>query len=261
MPTKQDTIDAIFELLREPSPRVGRGSTEPKSVFVRVVTRLGLDAPTTASKPELAEAIARAAAVPWDADCDARASPSGGGSTVTKKGLQRVLEAVESLLGRRTPARAARLPVGTKYRTASARPRSEPEEFTINWAQVEESNREHAATQEELRAFLERRRVTPLSPRVSADPQFDIAWRSRGSLYVCEVKCVNVRNSRHQFRLGLGQALEYRSRLLGLGEDSVVAIVVASSALFPYAVATAQSVGAVATWPARFEQDLAHLAI
>lgn len=48
--------------------------------------------------PEIGEAIARKAKLPWTASCDSRASRSGGGSTVTAEGLEVMVRALRKLL-------------------------------------------------------------------------------------------------------------------------------------------------------------------
>src|SRR5207237_701050 len=49
------------------------------------------------TKPQIAEAIASAGGQIWDRSCDSRGSPSGGGSTVTLEGLNRVVAAALAL--------------------------------------------------------------------------------------------------------------------------------------------------------------------
>lgn len=79
---------------------VSRGSTEPKAVFDAVNGRLALGLDPSRTKPEYAEAICRAAGVAWDDSCDSRHTASGGGSTVTIVGLERVLTATRLLVER-----------------------------------------------------------------------------------------------------------------------------------------------------------------
>jgi len=95
--TKQDVLNDIAMMIgRRPYP-VSVGSTELKAALTDIneALRLGLD--PDVSKPELAEAIARRAELAWDLDCDSRHTPSGGGSTITLVGLQRLREAVRKL--------------------------------------------------------------------------------------------------------------------------------------------------------------------
>lgn len=79
---------------------VSRGSTEPKPLFLAINDRFGLGLHARLTKPALAEAIAREAGVAWDGLCDSRQTASGGGSTVTLVGLERVLEACRRLVAR-----------------------------------------------------------------------------------------------------------------------------------------------------------------
>lgn len=91
---KQDVINDITDRIGAPRMQVSNGSTEPKALFVEIVRRLDLGIPTSLSKPKLAESIATSAGIGWDATCDSRHTPSGGGSTVTIEGLRRVRSAV-----------------------------------------------------------------------------------------------------------------------------------------------------------------------
>jgi hypothetical protein len=95
--TKQDVLNDIARIIGRDPYAVSIGSTELKAALTDIdeALRLGLD--TDVSKPELAEAIARRAGLDWDEDCDSRHTPSGGGSTVTLLGLQRLREAVGKL--------------------------------------------------------------------------------------------------------------------------------------------------------------------
>lgn len=92
--SKAELITTICAELGVADVGIGPGSTEPKAVFTHVIDRLGLGIDTTLSKPELGEAIAKAARLPWHPSMDSRNSPSGGGDTVTADGLRQVLRAV-----------------------------------------------------------------------------------------------------------------------------------------------------------------------
>lgn len=96
--TKQDVIDDITRLVSADPLMVSIGSTEPKGVFDAVNDRLSLGIDRALTKPEYAQAIAELADVPWDATCDSRHTASGGGSTVTITGLERVFEATQTLI-------------------------------------------------------------------------------------------------------------------------------------------------------------------
>lgn len=97
-PTKQEIVDLIARALGQPPRKVSSGSTEPKTVFIDVIQSLRLRVSTKLKKPALAKAIAKAAGLSWDRQCDSTSSPSGGGGTVTRVGLLRVLEAIVVLL-------------------------------------------------------------------------------------------------------------------------------------------------------------------
>jgi hypothetical protein len=81
----------------------------------------------------------------------------------------------------------------------------------------------HAMLQNGIAAALESHGVRPILPESRCgDPPFDVAWRvASGVLWVCEVKSSTMTNQRHQFRMGLGQLLEYEARASLQGEQEV----------------------------------------
>lgn len=99
--TKEGLVADIAHAIGRTPPPMSIGSTEPKRVLEMVVDRFALDIDKSMSKPQLARAIVVAAGGVWDDSCDSTSSPSGGGSTITLTGLERVLHAANSLrLGR-----------------------------------------------------------------------------------------------------------------------------------------------------------------
>ncbi len=95
--SKGELITTICAEIGVRDTGIGPGSTEPKAVLTEVIRELDLPIDSSASKPELAEAIARAARLQWHPSMDSRGSPSGGGDTVTADGLRQVLRAVWAL--------------------------------------------------------------------------------------------------------------------------------------------------------------------
>ena len=103
--------------------------------------------------------------------------------------------------------------VGTSYREAdedAAVGQRDP--FEVDPSLVERALRGHAATQNALAAHVRGRGSDPLSP-APADPNYDLAWRDAGTVYVAEVKSRTDQNEERQLRLGLGQVLRYRDIL------------------------------------------------
>lgn len=98
--TKQDVIDAICAELGTKPLDTSRGSTGPKTVLLAIHRRFGLRLDPDMTKPQMAQAIAEIAGVPWDPECDSRHTPSRGGSTITLEGLRRLLAAVRKLKDR-----------------------------------------------------------------------------------------------------------------------------------------------------------------
>jgi hypothetical protein len=91
---KQDCLDSLTFLLGIDELRVGLGGTLPVELFQELARRYR--APR-GSVPETAEAVAAAAHVAWDEDCDDRDPLSDGSGTVTVRGLLRLIDAVKRL--------------------------------------------------------------------------------------------------------------------------------------------------------------------
>ena len=70
------------------APKMSTGSTEPREIFDLVNDVLGLGIHAELTKPEIARRIVESSGSSWNADYES----SGG--TVTKRGLQAVLDAV-----------------------------------------------------------------------------------------------------------------------------------------------------------------------
>jgi hypothetical protein len=97
--------------------------------------------------------------------------------------------------------------------------------FSVDPALVERGLRGHTDTQNELASVL---RNAGIEPRrgLPSGPNFDLAWQKNETVFVAEVKSITTENEEQQLRLGLGQVLRYRQRLLALGYDRVVAVLV-----------------------------------
>jgi hypothetical protein len=85
--------------------------------------------------------------------------------------------------------------------------------FAVDPDIIDRGLRGHAVTQNALADYLVAHRIAPRSPQ-TADPSFDLAWRTGGWWYVCEVKSLTGVNEAKQLRLGLGQVLDYQDQLL-----------------------------------------------
>jgi hypothetical protein len=97
--------------------------------------------------------------------------------------------------------------------------------YRVDPALVERGLRGHTDTQNELASVLSNAGIETYRGQ-SPEPNFDLAWKKDGTLFVAEVKSITARNEKHQLRLGLGQVLHYRQRLSALGYDRVVAVLV-----------------------------------
>lgn len=84
--------------------------------------------------------------------------------------------------------------------------------FAVDPSVIDRGRRGHARTQNAVAEHVRGAGLQPLVPSPD-DPQFDLAWRHAGALYVCEVKSLTLGNEEQQLRLGLGQLLRYRHLL------------------------------------------------
>lgn len=89
MSTKADIVWNIAVNLGVEAPKMSTGSTEPREIFELVNETFGLGIDSRLTKPDMARQIVEAAGMPWNAHFES----SGG--TVTKVGLEAVLQAVE----------------------------------------------------------------------------------------------------------------------------------------------------------------------
>lgn len=99
---------------------------------------------------------------------------------------------------------------------------------------------------------LRERGLEPLDP--AGEPFFDVAWKARGRVHVCEVK--STRNSEvHQIRLGLGQIIQYGTMLAkaGLGEVRL-SLLVETDPVDPLWKEICESVGVTIFWPDCLEE-------
>jgi hypothetical protein len=95
--TKQDLLNRLCDQLGLPREPIGEGSSLPSHVFDAAAAKYGVGA---RSMPEIGEAITRKAGLAWAPDCDSRGSVSGGGSTVTREGLDVLNRAIATLNAR-----------------------------------------------------------------------------------------------------------------------------------------------------------------
>jgi hypothetical protein len=100
--TKQQIVSSICSQLGISEFMVGPGSSEPAEFFRAVALSLRIDLAGVSTKPDMGRRIVEYAGLTWDEECDSRGTASGGGSTVTNRGLVRVREAVLLLMNSRS---------------------------------------------------------------------------------------------------------------------------------------------------------------
>lgn len=111
---------------------------------------------------------------------------------------------------------------GAPYRRQERQsaPQDEPTVFSRNPDLIDRGTVAHMDIQDLLSDFVQSRGLAPLQP-LGGDPQFDMAWRDRSSVVVCEVKSLTAENEVSQLRLGLGQVLSYMYKLNWRGAHEV----------------------------------------
>lgn len=209
--TKGDALRRIGDLLGYEFD-LSLGSTVPSALFTAAAQRVGVS--DGGSMPVRGERVVQKAGLIWDAKCDSRNAPSGGGSTVTLTGLNRLLEALTTL-GVKPPVTGSAdtgEALGTAYRQQSGGVAAEPLELLHDWNALDESSRAHMRLQNALAEYVRGLGVKPRSPK-SSEPAFDLAWEYGGTTVVVEVKSATDINHRQQARLGIGQVLEYAAIL------------------------------------------------
>lgn len=127
--------------------------------------------------------------------------------------------------------------------------------FAVDPALVERGVRGHALTQNGLASYLRSLGIEPRSP-LPNEPNFDVAWRREGSIFVAEVKSLTPGNEEKQLRLGLGQVLRYAQQLAG-GIPVVPVLAVErcpSDSSWEY---LCKRLGVILVWPEIFAERLA----
>ena len=198
---------------------LGEGSSIPRAMFDAVADEAGVS--TAGSMPIVAEKIARAAGLTWGPECDSRDTPSGGGSTVTLTGMNRLIEAMERLSGRSSAVPVGgSMELGTAYLPHRGGIDAPPAALLRNWDALDEATRAHQQLEASLAEYVRESGWHPRSP-ATGEPLYDLAWHCSSATVVAEVKSATTANHRQQVRLGVGQVLEYTAILEGLMNERV----------------------------------------
>lgn len=89
---KQDLVNAICSAADLPRRTVGVGSSLPAALFRDLAKKYGV--PTRGGMPAIGRGVVEGKGLRWTQDCDSESSESGGGGTVTAKGLSTILAAL-----------------------------------------------------------------------------------------------------------------------------------------------------------------------
>jgi hypothetical protein len=158
------------------------------------------------------------------------------------------------------PARVASVPPEPSrrrdYRRANEAPQTTPAlPFAPDPNEVDRSLAAHATTQNALRDFLATRNIEVWSPG-ALEPDFDLAWRRKGVVWVGEIKSLGPTNETQQLRLGLGQVLDYQDTFLITERHVRAALVVSRPPSDRRWVDLCLRHGVVLVWPGTFEELL-----
>ena len=82
----------------------------------------------------------------------------------------------------------------------------------------------HNKTQNKIASIISELGWKALSPK-SNEPEYDLAWKVKDRLYVCEVKSITPGNEERQLRMGIGQVIRYRQKLNAAGHEPVMAVI------------------------------------
>jgi len=190
--------------------QLGDGSSIPRGLFDAIAREAGV--PATGSMPVVAEKIAAAAGLPWGPECDSRHTNSGGGSTLTLPGMNRLIEAMDTLKGRSSAPYPIQSTIGMPYRSKAGGVNTAPTPLLRNWDALDEATREHQRMERYLADFAGTHGSMPRSA-TDGEPLYDLAWERNGTIVVAEVKSTTPTNHRQQVRLGVGQVIEYSALL------------------------------------------------
>jgi hypothetical protein len=142
------------------------------------------------------------------------------------------------------------------YRRADEEPiTSAGEPFERDPNQVDRSLAAHARTQNALADFLKKHGVRVWSPGED-DPDFDLAWERRETVWVGEVKSLGDSNEAQQLRLGLGQVLDYQDTLLVRHRNVRAALAVSRAPSERRWVDVCERHGVTLVWPGTFDEVL-----
>lgn len=128
--------------------------------------------------------------------------------TVVMFKLKRVLEKHKNSLNQEGEDTEIHFGASYKYADENSRNIENSELFKSDPNLLDRALQLHSITQNTIANWVLGEGLKPISPN-SETCDFDIAWESDHGRVVCEVKSLSDTNEVHQFRLGLGQVLEY----------------------------------------------------
>lgn len=121
----------------------------------------------------------------------------------------------------------------------------------LNLDLIERGSAAHRSLQNRLARYLRDNGSDPRRPD-RGEPLYDLAWLAGGHEWVAEIKSLRRANETQQLRLGLGQVLQYTTRLGALGRFVRPSLVIEGEPTDLLWIEVCASVGVTLSWPARF---------
>lgn len=135
----------------------------------------------------------------------------------------------------------------------AAQPDRDP--FPVDPAVVERGVRSHAKLQNAVAAHVAAKGHRVTKPQAN-NPRWDVLWTDETVVWICEVKSLTAKNEERQLRLGLGQLLRYRHRLVREGVDARAVLAVEHEPADPEWQELCDELDVVLVWQGVLEERL-----
>jgi hypothetical protein len=169
-------------------------------------------------------------------------------------GLPDVIEDLPASISSWAPVKSSG-PPGQPYRVVPNPPfQVERDPFSVDPAVVERALKSHKDLQNGLAGFLGERGLEPRTPE-ALDIPWDLLWQNGDDTWVAEVKSLTRSNEERQLRLGLGQLLIYRQRLLSVHDSVRPALLVEWKPIDPDWHELCAQLGIALLWPAVISEE------
>jgi hypothetical protein len=221
--SKDEILKEISELAGTTYYPTVRGGTVVKEFFEDMAHVFEVE--DSGNKIDILKKCVNTVGHPWRPEYDSSHTASGGGGTITVKGLIAVRNALIDKLSLEHVYQEAEI----KYLGYVPAPEIYNHVGDFAPGQIDpdllgDGYERHNKTQNNLAHFLTENGCLVSSPH-NDQPRFDILWTSHDLAFVGEVKSTNESNVESQLRTALGQVLRYKSQLASLGINAQAVII------------------------------------